>query len=374
MYHLDSSSEESLSDIDSILSDESTTSHQSNISDDSFSVNVFDDTTNTIGESANAFDGTTNTTGVSGIVFDDTTKKTGESCYSSFNTSQKCVTSLIFLLDSMECPDYAFRAIMDWAHESYAAGFDFNPKCKSRSGNLKWMFESIHNAKQMLPHLTKIHLPDPLPDCETMEVICYDFVPQLLSILQNKEMMSADNLVLDPNAPLARFQPQDGRLGEALSGSVYQKLYSDLVTNPSKQFLCPLIIYTDAAAVDSLFRFLVEPLVFTVAVLSQDARSKANAWRPLGYVQQLKSSLRSDEHNLSGDAKARNYHAQLSAMLETLRLAQSPKTSTLKNVEIYLFGKVVTVDILCPILFISADTPAADKLCGHYSSYNAGVK
>jgi hypothetical protein len=39
-----------------------------------------------------------------------------------------------------------------------------------------------------------------------------------------------------------------------------------------------------------------------------------------------------------------------------------------------LFGKVVTVDILCPILFISADTPAADKLCGHYSSYNAGVK
>jgi hypothetical protein len=91
-------------------------------------------------------------------------------------------------------------------------------------------------------------------------------------------------------------------------------------------------------------------------------------------VQQLKSSLHSDEHILSGDAKARNYHAQLSAMLETLRLAQSPKTSTLKNVEIYLFGKVVTVDILCPILFISADTPAADKLCGHYSSYNAGVK
>ena len=54
MFHLDSSSEESLSDIDSILSDESTTSHQSNISDESFSINVFDDTTNTIGQSAMA--------------------------------------------------------------------------------------------------------------------------------------------------------------------------------------------------------------------------------------------------------------------------------------------------------------------------------
>ena len=144
--------------------------------------------------------------------------------------------------------------ILEWAHDSYAAGFDFNPKCKSHSGNLKWMFESIHNVNHMfLPHLTVINLLDPLPNCDKMEVICYDFVPQLLSILQNKELMSADNLVLDPNAPLAQFQPPDGRLGKALFGSVYQKLYSVLMTNPSKQFLCPLIIYTDAAAVDSNF-------------------------------------------------------------------------------------------------------------------------
>ena len=41
--------------------------------------------------------------------------------------------------------------------------------------------------------------------------------------------------------------------------------------------------------------------------------------------------------------------------------------------EIYLFGKVVKVNVLCPILFISCDTPAADKLCGHYSSYGDKV-
>ena len=32
------------------------------------------------------------------------------------------------------------------------------------------------------------------------------------------------------------------------------------------------------------------------------------------------------------------------------------------------------VDLLCPILFIAVDTPAADKLCGHYSSYCEGVQ
>jgi hypothetical protein len=34
----------------------------------------------------------------------------------------------------------------------------------------------------------------------------------------------------------------------------------------------------------------------------------------------------------------------------------------------------VQVDLLCPILLIAADTPAADKLCGHFSSYSEGVK
>ena len=32
------------------------------------------------------------------------------------------------------------------------------------------------------------------------------------------------------------------------------------------------------------------------------------------------------------------------------------------------------VDLLCPILLIAADTPAADKLCGHYSNYTEGVQ
>jgi hypothetical protein len=53
-----------------------------------------------------------------------------ETDYSCFTTSQQCVTHLMYLLDEMECPDYAFQSIMEWAHKWYEAGFDFNPKCK----------------------------------------------------------------------------------------------------------------------------------------------------------------------------------------------------------------------------------------------------
>ena len=181
--------------------------------------------------------------------FVDDTEPPVESDYSGFTTSQKCVTSLMYLLDAMECPDYGFKSIMEWARGCFEAGFDFNPKCKTRLGNLNWMYASIHNAEQMLPHLEPIDLPEPLCDMISMNVICYDFVPQLLSILQNKEMMAGNNLVLDPNNPLARYKPSDDRLGEALSGSVYQDMYSRLVSNPSKQLLCPLICYTDGTLV-----------------------------------------------------------------------------------------------------------------------------
>ena len=47
----------------------------------------------------------------------DTTESPVESDYSCFTTSQQCITSLMYLLDSMECPDYNFEA-----------GFDYNPK------------------------------------------------------------------------------------------------------------------------------------------------------------------------------------------------------------------------------------------------------
>ena len=91
-------------------------------------------------------------------------------------------------------------------------------------------------------------------------------------------------------------------------------------------------------------------------------------------MQQLKSNLQSDKRKLSSSAKARNYHAQLQAMLKSLQRVQTGVDSRLQNVEIYLFDKCVKVDLLCPILLVAVDTPAADKLCGHYSSYTEGVQ
>jgi hypothetical protein len=187
-------------------------------------------------------------------------------------TSQQCITSLMYLLDSMECPDYAFKSIMEWARKCFEAGFDFNPKSKTSLRNLNWMYDALHNAEQMLPHQEHIELPNPLSNMKSMNVICYDFAPQLLSILQDPKMMAGNNLLLDKNNPLAMYKLPDNRLGEALSGSVYRDMYHRLVSNPSKQLLCPLICYTDGTQIDSMSCFGVEPILFTPPVLSYATR------------------------------------------------------------------------------------------------------
>jgi hypothetical protein len=159
----------------------------------------------------------------------------------------------------------------------------------------------LHNAEQMLPHLEPIELvPDPLPNIKKTNVICYDFVPQLLSILQNQKMMAGNNLVLDPSNPLAMYKPADNRICEALS-------YRRLVSNPSKQLLCPLICYTDGTQIDSLSWFGVERFLFMPAVLSHVPAVRLIHGVHLDMcVQHLKSNLRSDNCKLlSSSAKAR---------------------------------------------------------------------
>jgi hypothetical protein len=107
--------------------------------------------------------------------------------------------------------------------------------------------------------------------------------------------MTKDNLVLDEVNPLSMFQPKDGCLGEALSGSVYHRMYADLVKDPSRQLLCPLGAYIDGTVLDALDHFTVEPFTFSPLILCHECHCCADVWKPFGYVQPLNYKVNSTE-------------------------------------------------------------------------------
>ena len=68
----------------------------------------------------------------------------------AYTTEQKAIVDLVQILDSFNAPDYALEKILNWAQRALQSGFDFYPRCKSRSANVKWMYEMVSRSKQML--------------------------------------------------------------------------------------------------------------------------------------------------------------------------------------------------------------------------------
>ena len=60
-------------------------------------------------------------------------------------------------------------------------------------------------------------------------------------------------------------------------------------------------------------------------------------------------------------------------LLQRIKSEQNGTTKLLQNVTIFLNNQQVIVDIICPILFIIADTPAADTMCGRFNSYQLQI-
>jgi hypothetical protein len=165
---------------------------------------------------------------------------------------QKWTAALLKVMDDINAPDYAFGLIFAWARGASPKGYSFHTQggldC---ARNVTVLVKSIANATQLLPSVLSVSSPHG-PPCD---VVVFDFVPQLLRLLQNPTLMIPENVVLDFQDPLKPYKSCNCLLGKALSGSVYQNAYSCLITNPSCQLLVPIIQWIDHTFVTGNDRF-----------------------------------------------------------------------------------------------------------------------
>ena len=135
-----------------------------------------------------------------------------------YSDDQKWTVALLKLLDDMNAPDYAFASVLRWARGANASRYSFYPDGGLlRSRSIDQLFSVINNANQLLPLVIKVTVPHGVP----RDVILFDFVPQLLRLLQNPKLMTADNLLIDPKNPLLPYASPNGEIGDSLSGHVF---------------------------------------------------------------------------------------------------------------------------------------------------------
>ena len=273
-----------------------------------------------------------------------------------FTCDQRCMIKLIKILEDMNCPDTAVTKIIDWAREAYLDGFEFKPPSKTRYGNLQWMKKTVVNDKSFY-HKS---IPVALNNQTTIEVIAYDFKSQLLRLLQNKYLMTQDNILLDTKNPTAMYKSPNNTLSEALSGKSYRAAYNREHNRHASNrplLVVPICLWGDATHIDIAGRFKLEPWSFSPLIFKEKVRRNKNFWGMLGYIKHLKTTTALNKKLKKGDTN-KFYHKQLSAMLESFINSEDH----LKNIAISFDNKLIKYyDITCPVLYIIADTEGADK-------------
>ena len=185
-------------------------------------------------------------------------------------------------------------------------------------------------------------------------------------MLQNSALITAENKAIDIASPLAPYS--SASLGEAMPGTVYCDAYVRLITNPQKQIFVPIIQWIDGTHVTGNNRVIFETCVHLLFL-----RKRFDEQFKLGditdFYQNQKRCLHKTKKMKQGD-NIRNYHAQLSAVLDSFTTA-GPQ---LRNVLLPIGQNgSMQVDVITCILLVIQDMQEGYQLCGRFGSHKPNI-
>jgi hypothetical protein len=101
-----------------------------------------------------------------------------------------------------------------------------------------------------------------LPGSETdTKIVYHDFKMCLYSLLSDKNLVKEDNLLFNRDNIFTMPKFHKSNIYEDIhTGSVYQKAYKKYVKDPTKELLCPIIIFIDKTHTDRNGRLCLEQI------------------------------------------------------------------------------------------------------------------
>ena len=263
---------------------------------------------------------------------------------------------------------------------------NFDPKADhpSRAVLLKKLCKNSDPSLAPQTRLIELEKGD-TPGKDVAEVNFFSAEAVVTHLLMDKNLCGDSKcLALDPDNPFACPKPKQP-LGEVTTGSWYQEAWLNMIKDADLKdgvpvceegyplFMVPLIIYLDKTGTSVMQRHGVEPVMVTLAFLTQATRNKTDlSWRPLGYMpdfdQKSRAAKAQERATLKGKGRScRNYHRCLDAVLQSLVTLQQNKAFTMV---VKLGHHYKKVTIRCPVAFIIGDTKSQDMLCCRVANYN----
>ena len=181
--------------------------------------------------------------------------------------------------------------------------------------------------------------------------------------------MKDENLTFPGNSPYSHPR-ETGERNEFHSGQWYQDIWKKRWKNRG-DFVLGIIFFIDKTFTDVYGRLNLLPVQFTLTMFNQRTRAQYHAWRPLGYINDLKTINDLDTTEiptrLKSERNLRNFHAILKVILQSLGTVQR-KGRIKFNME---YRGVTYYLNLIPIVGpIIGDSEEHDVLVGRYGKYN----
>ena len=143
-------------------------------------------------------------------------------------------------------PETGFQDIVNWYTEATKLNVSFTNQNKTRRATIDALYATIPSSicHNMSPHTVSVDLVD---IDEPVELVRFDVVNMILSLLQNQQIMQSDSLVITQDNPFDNYQSlidTNCHIGEPRTGTVYQS-YLRTLPNNDDVFVFDLIIYID---------------------------------------------------------------------------------------------------------------------------------
>lgn len=315
--------------------------------------------------------------------------------FHQMDNNQKCAIRLMQRLRSKKASLDAYPGLMQW-HLEETGELELGKSlssCKSYISRdvLMRFLKKRYNMEDKFPLQKQLILPF----SRAKTTIWYHRARNIVeSLLTDPRILDNDYLFFDNNP----FKPPPENiqiLGDVNTGLAYRETYRQIITNPRKQVLVPIILYIDGAVTGQYGKLEVTSLDMTLGIFKLKCRDKRHAWRSLGFVPNLKESKSSgkrmyvesnhiasqketqhvqtallDEPDDAAE-KIQDKHAIFEVLLDSVKsLIEHGMTWDLR----YGGTTFPNTQLVFYISFVKADNKEADLLCGRYNSRGEGVK
>jgi hypothetical protein len=175
---------------------------------------------------------------------------------------------LLKLLHKIGAPNHAFESLMAWGRAASDHNYHFRPSPQRYESQLRNLTQLV-GMTPCRPTIAQVSLE---PDNLQLDVVVFPFATMLASLLNCPMLNKMENLVVNPTDRYGRYHSPDGRLGDVNSGQWYQDTYDKVITDPTKDFLCPIIFAMDKTVISEISHLSVHVILFTTTIFNREVR------------------------------------------------------------------------------------------------------